>query len=84
LESPSVEATAPEAFLNQDSAAGKNSQESSGNTYLLETRKLIRNVQMTLQTTDFDKTMNLVSSKIEEFGGYVQSSQITGIDRQGG
>lgn len=78
LESPSVETTAPEEFLNQDSLAGKKSQEGAAGTYLLETRKLIRNVQMTLQTTDFDKTMNAVSSKIEEFGGYVQSSQITG------
>jgi len=78
LESPSVETTAPEEFLNKDSVAGKNSQESSAGTYLLETRKLIRNVQMTIQTTEFDKTMNRVNSKIEEFGGYVQSSQITG------
>ncbi|MGB5824045.1 MAG: DUF4349 domain-containing protein [Proteocatella sp.] len=78
LEPSSVEAVLPEEFSNQDSAAGENSKKSSDNNYLLETRKLIRRVQMTLQTTEFDKTMNLISIKIDETGGYVESSQITG------
>lgn len=77
-ESPSVENGSQEAFLNQDSDAGKVSEENSGGNYLQETRKLIRRVQMTLQTTEFDNTINRINAKIDEVGGYVQSSQISG------
>lgn len=41
-----------------------------------ESRKLIRNVEMTAETEEFDELLKNVQSRIVSFGGYVESSYI--------
>lgn len=47
---------------------------------ILENRKLVYQVNMVIQTTEFESTMSIIDKKIVELGGYVQHSQISGDD----
>ncbi|MDK2808872.1 MAG: hypothetical protein PWP24_1609 [Clostridiales bacterium] len=42
------------------------------------TQKLIKNVYMTAETKEFDTLLNSLTQKIEELGGYVESSDVSG------
>lgn len=44
-------------------------------------RKLIKNVQMSLETKEFDAFWTNLESRIAQFGGYVESSQVRGTSR---
>ncbi len=46
--------------------------------YNTESEKLIRTVSMQLQTKEFETLLSYLDSKVAEFGGYIQSSQIYG------
>lgn len=46
--------------------------------YNSESEKLIRTVNMQLQTKEFDSLLSYLDAKVAEFGGYIQSSQIFG------
>ena len=43
-----------------------------------ENRKLIRNVTIEMETTDFSTTIDEISRRTEEMGGYIESSGISG------
>ena len=41
-------------------------------------RKLIRNVNLSLQTKEFDTVLDIMSQKIKDLGGYIQDSSVWG------
>lgn len=41
-------------------------------------RKLIRTIDLSLQTTDFDSVLSDLSAKTTELGGYIESSSVSG------
>ncbi|MCQ2501169.1 MAG: DUF4349 domain-containing protein, partial [Lachnospiraceae bacterium] len=41
-------------------------------------RKLIRNVNMSIETTEFDELLVLIEQKVTELGGYIESSSVDG------
>ena len=41
-------------------------------------RKLIRNVNLSLQTKEFDTVLDNMSQKIKDLGGYIQDSSVWG------
>lgn len=45
-------------------------------------RKLIKNVDLTVETKEFDSLITSLSAKIEELGGYVENSDISGSSYQ--
>ena len=44
-------------------------------------RKLIRNVNLSLQTKEFDTVLDNMSQKIKDLGGYIQDSSVWGAAR---
>lgn len=49
----------------------------TGNTQVADTgRKLIKNVNMDVETRDFESLLSLVEEKVREMGGYIQDSSI--------
>lgn len=51
--------------------------EESGNTQVTDTsRKLIKNVNMSVETRDFETLLSQVETKTSEMGGYIQDSSI--------
>lgn len=45
----------------------------AGNTALLEGRKLIKTVELEMETREFGETMSALETQIQELGGYVES-----------
>lgn len=51
--------------------------EEAGNTQVVDTgRKLIKNVNMDVETRDFESLISLVEEKVRDMGGYIQDSSI--------
>lgn len=46
-------------------------------------RKLIKTVNMTVETREFDKLMDTVKTKVESLGGYIENSNISGNSYNG-
>lgn len=46
-------------------------------------KKLIRNMDMTLETTEFDGLLSFVEQKVTELGGYIESSSVNGTADSG-
>lgn len=49
----------------------------SGNE-ITDNRKLIRRASLTIESTEFQKSLNHINGLITEYGGYIQNSQISG------
>ncbi|WP_036931775.1 DUF4349 domain-containing protein [Proteocatella sphenisci] len=49
-----------------------------GKPEIIETRKLIRTVNMTIETNKFDKSLEQINTILLNTGGYIQNSQISG------
>lgn len=45
-------------------------------------RKLIKNVQLRLETTEFDVSVQRIEAVVAQFGGYVEGSNVTGTSVQ--
>lgn len=59
--------------ISADAAAPEsNSQASTGEQYLSQ-RKLIKTVDMDVETKEFDKALTTFTEKVEELGGYIES-----------
>lgn len=66
------DAVMEEYEMESSSAAGE-----TGNTQVVDTgRKLIKNVNMDVETRDFESLLSLVEEKVREMGGYIQDSSI--------
>lgn len=46
-------------------------------------KKLIRNMDMTLETTEFDQLLSFIEEKVTELGGYIESSSVNGTADSG-
>ena len=47
-------------------------------------RKLIRDVSMNVEARDFDGVLSQITDKVGELGGYVESSDVSGVNSYGG
>lgn len=67
----------------EDGASGVNSEtgiDSVKNT----AQKLIKTVNMEMETKEFDKLLPAITDKVTELGGYVENSEISGNSYRGG
>lgn len=48
----------------------------NGSAAVTDSRKLIKNVDMSVETKTFDSFMNVLEEKVQELGGYIESSDI--------
>jgi len=72
-ESPGSESPGSESLeINNQSVIA------DGKSEIIETRKLIRTVNMTLETNEFDKSLEQINTILLNTGGYIQNSQISG------
>lgn len=74
------EAKMDEAGMNLASqTAPDNGLTSTGKPEAAQTnRKLIRTMDMNVETTDFDNLVNTISSEVSSLGGYIEQSSISG------
>ena len=72
------DSSANESLKAEDSAEGA-SPESTGKE-LTEGRKIIRNVELHLQTKEFTNLLEKLEKEIAELGGYVEESTTNGLD----
>lgn len=70
-----------------DTTESASAEESSGGTVTSENgieevqdtdRKLVRNVNLSIQTKEFDTVLENISQKVKDLGGYVQDSSVWG------
>lgn len=66
-----------EAYYEGDAAAGLTDTTSAGPA-LPAGRKLIRNVELSVETDEFDQFLKTLTVQIGELGGYVEQSSISG------
>ena len=75
-----VEEAAVEEFYAADNMAMETGSGVSANTDISDTanvgRKLIRTVELNIQTKEFDEVLNEVQSKVKQLGGYIESSSL--------
>ena len=79
----SNDSSTQEISYDTDSGGVKNEMledtESSGNQILdIGVRKLIRNVNLNLETKDFDLLLSRMDEQVNQLGGYVENSDISG------
>lgn len=62
-----------------------NSQEESisEETDIKESRKLIKTVDMSLETKQFDAFLSMIETRVEELGGYIERSDVFGSSYRG-
>lgn len=85
---PMAPAAAPQeefAQMEEDSAVDNLGVETGSSQPLPLTRKLIRNMDLQVETTDFDPLITALQTKVSEFNGYIEQSDISGesITNQG-
>lgn len=69
------------AALQESGDTGADSSSSDGQvdtTEIPDSRKLIRNVDLSFETTDFDTFVQDIQSKTTALGGYIESSDLSG------
>lgn len=62
----------------EESGGGVVNTSAEGTSRLPEGRKLIRTVNMQVETDQFDKMISGINAKLSELGGYVEQSDISG------
>ncbi len=73
----SVETAAAEVYDNAEYATEEvASTESLDNVQIQDTQKLIKTVNMNVETKEFESVMDSINSKTTEMGGYIQYSEI--------
>ena len=63
--------------VNQESGSGVSS-DGAGTAVVSTARKLIRKVDMQLETLEYEKTMEYIENSVNEVGGYIESSSMEG------
>lgn len=67
----------PSEVIMEEAAAAEETGSGSETTKVQETeRKLIRNVNMDVETENFDELMSSISRKTENLGGYIEESRV--------
>lgn len=75
--------SAPEEMY-QESAEGASGNTGNKNADYYQDRKLIRTVNLNLETREFDHMVSLVEGKVSELGGYIESMQTYNGSRYSG
>lgn len=80
-DSAKMEGTAPAAQekAEQQADTGEPAKETPSIT---ENRKLIKNVELRMETTKFDASIGKIEASAGKFGGYVEGSSISGVSVQ--
>ncbi len=77
-ENEAAAAAKTESSANEKGAAETDAAESTENSDTQNSRKLIRNINMDAETTDFDHLIAQLQQKTQSLGGYVESSYVNG------
>ncbi len=67
-----------ESAIDTDGAVLTGTEQEAGSAGETSERKLIRNMELSLETTEFDHLIAVIEDQTEEMGGYVESSSIDG------
>ncbi|MCI8948586.1 MAG: DUF4349 domain-containing protein [Lachnospiraceae bacterium] len=85
MEAPAMGALVEEGSIDTASSVDSGSQEAASGiasqnteTPQISGRKLIRNIDMNVETTSFDDLISSVQSKVTQLEGYVEQSDISG------
>ena len=68
----------PEAASAEEAGSGAVTSENGIEEVQETDRKLIRNVNLSLQTKEFDTVLDNMSQKVKDLGGYIQDSSVWG------
>ena len=66
------------AVATTATAAGKDSGNNESETVPQTPDKIIYSSDVTVETTEFDETIGKISALVEEFGGWIESSSVSG------
>ncbi|NBK92419.1 DUF4349 domain-containing protein [bacterium 1XD21-13] len=73
------EAPAEEYYETYETEEGSGISSTAGIDSITSTsQKLIKTVSMTMETKEFDPLMENIRGKVEELGGYIESSEVSG------
>ena len=81
---PSTPAEKPSLDVSYDSALkgdlsyGSSSNAIGGNEAAATERKLIKNANFTMETLEYDKTVQMIQDLVNQSGGYIQNSSVSG------
>ena len=78
-----TEAAAPAAKADQATGSNAGGTQNQPNVDPTKGRLLIRTVNMTAETKDFDNVRNAVEDKVKELGGYIERSGVSGTGTAG-
>lgn len=78
-----TEAADPAAEANQATGSNAGQNQNQPNVDPTKGRLLIRTVNMTAETKEFDSVRNAVEDKIKELGGYIERSGVSGTGTAG-
>lgn len=79
-----VQETAAGNYTSEEVAESGLTSDSGGMTVQPVGRKLIRNANMDVETSDFDNLMNIITGQITALGGYTQESSVSGSGKMRG
>ena len=68
-------------MVAETSASGESANSDVATEQIPDDRKLIRNVNLSFETTDFDTFVRDIQNRTTELGGYIESSDINGNEK---
>ena len=64
--------------MTGDGSENKDGIDADGGNEITDNRKLIRRASLTIESTEFQKSINHINGLVSAHGGYIQNSQISG------
>ena len=75
---PSYSGASDSAEMTGDGSKNKDGIDADGGNEITDNRKLIRRASLTIESTEFQKSINHINGLVSAHGGYIQNSQISG------
>lgn len=75
---PSYSGASDSAEMTGDGSENKDGIDADGGNEITDNRKLIRRASLTIESTEFQKSINHINGLVSAHGGYIQNSQIYG------
>lgn len=67
-----------DASMKGDLSYGSTTESVGGNEAAQTERKLIKNANFTIETLEYDKTVQMIQDLVNQSGGYIQNSSVSG------
>ena len=75
---PSYSGASDSAEMTGDGSENKDGIDADDGNEITDNRKLIRRASLTIESTEFQKSINHINGLVSAHGGYIQNSQISG------